>query len=367
MNGHFLFVPPPEAPVFRPNEEEFKDPLDYIAKIRPIAFKTGICKIVPPKTWNPPFAVDINEFRFKPRIQRLYELEGGDKLRVPSIAGKYLDIFKLYKLVTENGGYQSVSDLRIWPTIAEKLGYQATRHASVIKQNYERILLGFDVVVNANGGNDEDVQEINYSANNELKNLRFFGAGPKATVPIIGGNTDRNCSTNLEEFSCRVCGSGDDEADLLICDTDSCQACYHLYCLTPPLTSVPKCRWKCPDCVRRACTLPNELYGFPQSQKTYTLYEFGVQADQFKAKYFGTEPCSMTYSAVESEFWRILQEYNEDVVVEYGADIHSSDVGSGFPTWGRIKTLVGTAEQLEEAKRYAASPWNLNNIAVLDR
>ncbi|KAG8447771.1 hypothetical protein GDO86_015037 [Hymenochirus boettgeri] len=42
------FVPPPECPVFEPTWEEFEDPLLYIAKIRPIAEKSGICKIRPP-------------------------------------------------------------------------------------------------------------------------------------------------------------------------------------------------------------------------------------------------------------------------------------------------------------------------------
>lgn len=44
----FEFIVPPEAPVFCPNEVEFQDPLSYIDKIRPIAEKSGICKIKPP-------------------------------------------------------------------------------------------------------------------------------------------------------------------------------------------------------------------------------------------------------------------------------------------------------------------------------
>ena len=47
-DSDFEFIIPPEAPVFEPSTEEFHDPLGYIAKIRPIAEKSGICKIKPP-------------------------------------------------------------------------------------------------------------------------------------------------------------------------------------------------------------------------------------------------------------------------------------------------------------------------------
>lgn len=46
----------PDGPVFFPTKEEFQgNPIHYIEKIRPIAEKYGVCKIVPPKGWNPPF------------------------------------------------------------------------------------------------------------------------------------------------------------------------------------------------------------------------------------------------------------------------------------------------------------------------
>jgi histone demethylase JARID1 len=40
---------PSEAPVFYPTCDEFADPLEYIEKIRPIASRAGLCKIIPPK------------------------------------------------------------------------------------------------------------------------------------------------------------------------------------------------------------------------------------------------------------------------------------------------------------------------------
>jgi histone demethylase JARID1 len=107
----------PLAAIFRPTEAEFQEPLDYINHIRPQAEKHGICKIIPPKNWKPKFCIDMNTFRFRPRVQRLNELEAnnriklnfldklsrfwdlqGKKFRVPTLEGRSLDIYKLYKV-----------------------------------------------------------------------------------------------------------------------------------------------------------------------------------------------------------------------------------------------------------------------------
>lgn len=43
---------------------------------------------------------------------------------------------------------------------------------------------------------------------------------------------------------------------------------------------------------------------------------------------------------VEKEFWRLVSSIEEDVIVEYGADISSKDFGSGFPVKdGRRKLM----------------------------
>lgn len=48
--------------VFTPTEEEFKDPFIYIDKLfsEEKAYLYGCVKIIPPKSFKPPLAFDIN-------------------------------------------------------------------------------------------------------------------------------------------------------------------------------------------------------------------------------------------------------------------------------------------------------------------
>ena len=50
------------------------------------------------------------------------------------------------------------------------------------------------------------------------------------------------------ESICRVCLSDDQENEDLVMLCDHCDASYHIYCLDPPLSSVPEDAWVCPHC-----------------------------------------------------------------------------------------------------------------------
>ncbi|KAK9132620.1 hypothetical protein Scep_012148 [Stephania cephalantha] len=74
-----------EAPVFYPTEEEFKDTLGYIAKIRQKAESYGICRIVPPSSWKPPCPLRENNMwehaQFSTRVQQVDKLQNREPVK----------------------------------------------------------------------------------------------------------------------------------------------------------------------------------------------------------------------------------------------------------------------------------------------
>lgn len=161
----FHFDTPAECPVFRPTQEEFKNPLAYISKIRPIAEKCGIAKILPPESWSPPFAVDVDKLKFTPRVQRLNELEAktrvklnfldqiakfwelqGSSLKIPMVERKALDLYTLHRIVQEEGGIEQTTKERKWAKVANRMSYPSSKSVgATLKAHYERILHPFEV------------------------------------------------------------------------------------------------------------------------------------------------------------------------------------------------------------------------------
>jgi [histone H3]-trimethyl-L-lysine4 demethylase len=129
-----------------------------------------------------------------------------------------------------------------------------------------------------------------------------------------------------------------------------------MYCLDPPVTHKLEYDWHCPRCL-----VGDGQFGFEEGG-TYSLKQFQDRAADFKEGYFQNRlpfdpvlncPRPVTEDDIEREFWRLVSSLEETVEVEYGADIHSTTHGSGFPT-------------IEKNPRnpYSNDPWNLNNLPL---
>ena len=121
------------------------------------------------------------------------------------------------------------------------------------------------------------------------------------------------------------------------------------------MEELPKGEWYCDGCRAKG---KFSSFAFGDAGKEYSLEEFGRMAAIFKRNHFaeslGRRRGRLALSTVEREFWRLVLDESPDahVVVEYGADVHTSEHGSGFP--------LG-----EDGGAYAKSGWNLNNLPIL--
>jgi histone demethylase JARID1 len=149
---------------------------------------------------------------------------------------------------------------------------------------------------------------------------------------------------------CEHCGKSEEPGKLLICE--SCDYGYHMKCLDPPVLEKPAYDWNCPRCL-----VGDGQFGFEEGG-IYSLKQFQEKAADFKEGYFQNKMpfdpvlnCTrpVTEDDVEREFWRLVASLEETVEVEYGADIHSTTHGSGFPTIEK-----------NPQDPYSTDPWNLN-------
>uniref|UniRef100_A0A4W3I5Q2 [histone H3]-trimethyl-L-lysine(4) demethylase n=1 Tax=Callorhinchus milii TaxID=7868 RepID=A0A4W3I5Q2_CALMI len=357
------------------------------------------------------------KLNFLDQIAKFWELQGST-LKIPHVERKILDLFLLNKLVAEEGGFDTVCKERRWSKVAHKMGYLPGKAlGSLLRSHYERILYpynlfqsGASLLVSIKPGlvNDEKDQEYKphdlaqrqsvqpseiSTQTRRAKRMRsevntvswiiifcsrktilrckhsqrerdtYSGRKRYTHRQRRGSHTETLTYTKLHLYSvdlyvCLVCGQGNEEDRLLLCD--GCDDSYHTFCLLPPLNDVPKGDWRCPKCLAQECSKPQEAFGFEQAPRDYTLRAFGEMADAFKSDYFNMPVHMVPTELVEKEFWRLVSTIEEDVTVEYGADIASKEFGSGFP----IKN--GKLKLRPDEQMYFDSGWNLNNMPVLE-
>ncbi|CAG7923181.1 unnamed protein product [Penicillium olsonii] len=225
-----------------------------------------------------------------------------------------------------------------------------------------------DVSVSVNGQNDEPMKRsISHDEGSQAENGDEDGENGRRSkrlkrdsLPTVAGShmsllrpplprPRKDGSQQLGE-KCETCGKSDNQESILVCD--GCELGYHTTCLDPSTTTPSEHDWHCPKCL-----VGTGEFGF-EDGGVYSLKQFQERANEFKKKYFASkmpfDPVLNTHRReteddVEAEFWKLVVDLHETVEVEYGADIHSTTHGSGFPTVER-----------NPLDPFSSDPWNLN-------
>lgn len=158
-----------EAPVFRPTEKEFQDPIEYIERITPIASRFGICRIIPPESFTKQAECRVSdEMRFTAYNQYVHKMlhRWGPSAkefsaikkylatqsiifqRPPLIAGIEVDLPRLYHTVQELGGLKETIEKKKWAKVAEEMCIPKSAHDRVTKLDdiYCKYLLPYDTL-----------------------------------------------------------------------------------------------------------------------------------------------------------------------------------------------------------------------------
>lgn len=370
----------PSGPVYYPTEDEFRDPLEYIYRIRPEAEPYGICRIVPPTSWKPPFGLDLDSFSFPTKTQAIHQLQArpascdsetfeleynrfledhsGKKLtRKVVFEGEELDLCKLFNAVKRFGGYDKVAKEKKWGDVSRfvRLARKISECAKhVLSQLYREHLYDYEIYYN----------QLNQEAGRSGKRGMREGRRSESRVEDSGSKRRRKnnegekikvCKVEEEEHDqiCEQCKSGLHGEVMLLCDR--CNKGWHIFCLSPPLKQVPLGNWYCLDCLNS----DKDSFGFVPG-KRYTIESFRRMADRAKKKWFGSGSASRMQ--IEKKFWEIVEGSVGEVEVMYGSDLDTSVYGSGFP---RVDDQRPESVEAKVWDEYCSSPWNLNNLPKL--
>lgn len=294
-----------EAPVYKPTEAEFKDPMKYIAAIRKEAEPFGMCKIIPPSSFKPECNVD-DDMRFTGYNQYVHKLMNRwgpnskemaaikkylDTQNVtinaanhPMVSGVEIDLPALYHAVQSLGGLTEVIQKKKWGKIAEFLRVpKGTQDRSnKFYDIYCKFLLPYDTLSKVEREEllrlvDEEFEERNKDKLNKSKNS--------------DKDSDDSDDSDDEE------DEEDDEDD---------------------------------ECV---------LKGKSTSLSAFFRVARNLMSMVFKDKFAASNPGAPgsdyqpDLQDVEEEYWRLVQDRDCHIQVQQGSiDTGSGSDGYGFPT-----------------------------------
>nr|QEG03034.1 putative lysine-specific demethylase JMJ16 isoform X1 [Cymbidium ensifolium]QEG03035.1 putative lysine-specific demethylase JMJ16 isoform X2 [Cymbidium ensifolium]QEG03037.1 putative lysine-specific demethylase JMJ16 isoform X3 [Cymbidium ensifolium]QEG03038.1 putative lysine-specific demethylase JMJ16 isoform X4 [Cymbidium ensifolium] len=205
-----------DAPVFYPSEEEFKDTLKYIASICPKAESYGICRIVPPPSWQPPCPLKEKHLwegsTFTTRIQRVDKLQNRESVKFlrnhSMMKRKRRRLAKMKAAFRENN--VDISGINETGSYSQRFGFAQgpdftldsfQKYADHFKEQYFCNSLNANLRVEQFEPSIEDIEgeywrivehpteeiEVLYGA--DLETCMFGSGFPKATSGLLGSDS----------------------------------------------------------------------------------------------------------------------------------------------------------------------------------
>lgn len=398
-------------PVLYPTEEEFNDPILYLSQsnIQRLGHVYGMLKLIPPKNFKPPMIINEDKFKFHVRLQKLSELNIFNRPRMFFLRqlnnfnivlyGKtkesvlketyyweqnyqvyYYDLFiEIIKFYTNHSttsedipfgrkrtrsnhskemrhlvmapSDQVLNNTALWKSISKILSIPS----NVLIKVYTSILLPYYDFLQKKSekyNGTPFISQLLYNEEFPISLLNDVDVHDSDTHDELYSSDDASA-----DEGCSICHRDTFSRKLIICD--SCEQYFHLFCLSPPLQSVPTGNWVCDNCI-----IGNGYYGFKEDKILYSKSQFQQACHDFDSKFFSNKQLE-NIRGLEDKFWGIVNDIDSDLIVKYGADIHNDSLGeiTAFPTMDWIPpNIKKDSDSYKEFIRYANHPMNLLNL-----
>ena len=326
----------PPVPTYYPTDEEWEDPFAYVARIRPEGERFGICKVVAPPGWKPPFSLpNADGLRFPTRIQAVHELQN----RQP-------------------GGPVVVVKKRGNGKAAARKAAEAAAAAAATAAAAGALDDDDDMPPPGFGATAAEVAPPPAAA--------VAPAGRMGGMPVGrmggGGQGPRKAAfvakaAIAQAVAADVAVEPVDEAPQPVPPAGDAAAA----AAAPEGASAGGAP---PEAAPAAEPEEPQPYGFRPGEK-HGMASLARFSRFFTAKYFcsktGKPKTDLQLTDIEAEFWRLVEDSSSAggatgaAEVVYGADIQTGEVGSGFPA---VDTSHGDPALL----RYAHAPANVCNM-----
>ena len=337
-----------EAPVYRPTEKEFKDPMKYIDRIRKEAQAFGMCKIIPPSSFKPELNVndDMRFTAYNQYVNRLMNRWGPNSREMaaikkyldtqnvtikpnnhPLVGGVEIDLPALYHAVQDFGGLTEVIQRKKWNKIADFLRVpKGTQdRGNKLDDVYCKFLLPYDTL------SPVEREELLRLVDEEWKERK------KARLRRLKREDQLKSGSDDEEEDIEE----EEDSDMEDEDDDECT-------LKGKSTSLAAFFRVARNLMSMIFRNPNNPVGTTVAGGHSGSSNAGVVLDE--------EPPNI--NEIEEEFWRLVMERDSHVQVQQGSiDTGTGVDGFGFPT--------------SRGSSCGRHPWNLkilsNNVRSLLR
>ena len=380
----------PYAPIYTPTIDEFRNPYEYIHRIRSEAQQYGICKIIPPPSWKPNKQFQWNTQKFMTKIQCINELQSRATYDINSIqqhdndnCNQHIDEWvKQHASALSNTNPSSMNGtMKYQPermnnnTCNESTSSSITPSSDSSNSSVDEALFEDSTIcsISLERTNSDaipttpilsrtmsDTSTINDS-NKRARKLptRFVDESSNTITKSNDKRTNRlkrsKSSANKPSYEsdhsttiCAVCSGGSHDNQMLLCD--GCDCGVHLFCLTRPLTSVPDGDWYCSDCQAQR----EHWFGFGTGGE-YTLNEFKLYSEYYVHEYFVKRKnydnvSNIKHNDIVNEYWNIVEraDHTDPVTVKYGSDVDTQQFDGPYTS-----------------TEYDGDGWNCNNLALL--